>query len=266
MGSTYPASTIRRIVFPSAVAGSTSTKRRLALQQIGDRHQFVSLVPEARDDPGQGLGGVRGGQVQQHDGAAVRLAQHPRLDGGGRGAFPVLRVDVPEDHIAEPLDGGRAGDELVGESARGTEEAGRVGSGGRGEGAGAVADLDHQRPPGERGAVCVAAGMIADLEAVLRQLLGKVRTQVLVVADHEHGGRDVLLLQNAECLERPRKLIVVIERQRDTGSVGGAMAHGDERGGWLRLREAPYARPPKDAPRRRPRPVRRCRGRPRCGS
>ena len=136
---------------------------------------------------------------------------------------------------AEPLDGGRAGDELVGESARGTEEAGRISSGGRGEGPGAVADLDHQRPPGERGAVGVAAGMIADLEAVLCQLLGKVRTQILVVADHEHGGRNVLPLQDAECLERLRKLIVVIERQRDTGSVGGAMAHGDgggDRGGF----------------------------------
>ena len=60
--------------------------------ELGDGHKGVALLQDGLDDPGQGLGGVLGRVVEQHDGAGLHLAGDPLGDLAGRDLLPVQAV------------------------------------------------------------------------------------------------------------------------------------------------------------------------------
>lgn len=60
--------------------------------QLGDGHEGISFLQQTFDDAGQGLGGVLGGVVKQHDGTGTDFASDPLGDVGGGQVFPVQTV------------------------------------------------------------------------------------------------------------------------------------------------------------------------------
>lgn len=63
--------------------------------QLGDGHKGIALLGQLLQNRGQGLRGMEGGVVKEHDGTRSHPAGHPLGDLVGGNLLPVQAVTVP---------------------------------------------------------------------------------------------------------------------------------------------------------------------------
>ncbi len=66
----------------------------LGEDDLGDGDEGIAVLQELFDDAGQGLGGVEGRVVEEHDGPRLHLGGHPLSNLTGGEALPIQTVPV----------------------------------------------------------------------------------------------------------------------------------------------------------------------------
>lgn len=163
-------------------------------KNLGDGDKGIAVLKQRFNDGGQGLRGVLGGVVEQHDGARLHLGDHPLCDLVGGQVFPVQAVYVPLNGLH--ADGADGIDGVVVVVAVGRADQGGAHAGDRLHLVVTGVQVGYNLVGGQLGIVIMGVGVVHDLMSRLMERQHGFRVLLRPLAHHKERGLDVVLPQN----------------------------------------------------------------------